>query len=588
GSWLEEIWKNKAYLSNREPLFLHQNFWAQFPDYPNHPADLLKKPPPPGVLTVFQVTRTAGLINAMMNFKSLIESKRLPADTVNGTQLCMNQYKKLFGATRIPGETVDSISESFPAESRHVVVLTQGQIYKVDVLRPDGSRLPNKEIERLLFAVGKDSLETEPEAAISTFTATDRDTWFKAYDHLQKLGPSNAENLNIIKDALFAVCLDNHATRRNPDHSHVQMFHNNKASNRWFDKGVSLIVASNGKAGVNVERTLVDMGVSGRFIEYLVANEPVEDPASFVASPPMPLPTKLKWVVDEELQKAVQKAQKTGSTLAQDIDSVLLESKVYGERYIREVAKSNPEAFVQIALQLVWKRMHENPTAVTQEVSTRVFKHGRTETVRPLTEETAEFVNTFDDDDILYDDKRVLYAKAVRSYVKNMEEAAAGKGFDSHLLALKSIATPEEANDVALFTDAAYVKSTQVGIHANNLGSAPSFIAGVGPKSFDGYGVAYAIDKDGIRFAIADRKSSSFTNVREFRTQLEKALLDIMILFPKRSEVWGKDWRQKHDLERKEQFMFNRMKILSDKYLAKRAELEKKYSVREEDEQHQQ
>jgi carnitine O-acetyltransferase len=61
----------------------------------------------------------------------------------------MDQYRKLFGTTRIPGETVDSIeTPAFPYSANHIVVLTKGQIYKVDVLRPNGTRVPLQEIER--------------------------------------------------------------------------------------------------------------------------------------------------------------------------------------------------------------------------------------------------------------------------------------------------------------------------------------------------------------------------------------------------------------------------------------------------------
>jgi carnitine O-acetyltransferase len=65
----------------------------------------------------------------------------------------MNQYKNQFGVTRIPGEKADTISATFPVPSKHIIVLIRDQIYKVDVLGADGSRLPLKEIERYLYGV---------------------------------------------------------------------------------------------------------------------------------------------------------------------------------------------------------------------------------------------------------------------------------------------------------------------------------------------------------------------------------------------------------------------------------------------------
>lgn len=63
----------------------------------------------------------------------------------------------------------------------------------------------------------------------------------------------NAENFEVIRNALFVLCLDDHSAPANLDKAHLQFFHNNGAKNRWFDKAIQLIVASNGRAGINGE-----------------------------------------------------------------------------------------------------------------------------------------------------------------------------------------------------------------------------------------------------------------------------------------------------------------------------------------------
>jgi carnitine O-acetyltransferase len=70
---------------------------------------------------------------------------------------------------------------------------------------------------------------------------------------MNQLSKQNAENFKIIQDALFVLCLDDHSAPANLDKAHLQFFHNNDASNRWFDKAIQLIVASNGRAGINGE-----------------------------------------------------------------------------------------------------------------------------------------------------------------------------------------------------------------------------------------------------------------------------------------------------------------------------------------------
>ena len=53
----------------------------------------------------------------------------------------------------------------------------------------------------------------------------------------------------------------------------------------------------------------------------------------------------------------------------------------------------SPDAFIQLALQLAYFKDSDGKCALTYESSmTRLYLHGRTETVRSLTQEVKEFV----------------------------------------------------------------------------------------------------------------------------------------------------------------------------------------------------
>lgn len=67
------------------------------------------------------------------------------------------------------------------------------------------------------------------------------------------LSPQNKHSLETIDSALFAICLDRDPASSNHDKSHHTLFHANDAHNRWFDKAIQLIVANNGRAGINGE-----------------------------------------------------------------------------------------------------------------------------------------------------------------------------------------------------------------------------------------------------------------------------------------------------------------------------------------------
>ena len=52
---------------------INVNWWSQFVDHPQQPKDLLRKPPPKGVFSTFQVTRAAGLISNLLNAKEILD-----------------------------------------------------------------------------------------------------------------------------------------------------------------------------------------------------------------------------------------------------------------------------------------------------------------------------------------------------------------------------------------------------------------------------------------------------------------------------------------------------------------------------------
>lgn len=115
----------------------------------------------------------------------------------------------------------------------------------------------------------------------------------------------------------------------------------------------------------------------------------------------MAAPVKLVWKVDPAIDKLINNASRVATALIKDTASITLFFEIYGSRYIKEVAKTSPDSFIQLLLQLAWKRMHGHPTAVYESASTRAFLHGRTETGRSLSLESLAFVDAFDNEDVL-------------------------------------------------------------------------------------------------------------------------------------------------------------------------------------------
>ncbi|TPX50509.1 hypothetical protein SeMB42_g02227 [Synchytrium endobioticum] len=559
---------------------INVNWWCQFTDHPGQPPDLLAKPPPRGVLSAFQIQRAAGLISNALTFKETIDSGTLPVDYIkrkdgSKTPMCMNQYRNLFGATRIPGDPTDGITTVHPAPGKHIIVMCRDQMYRVDVYTIKGDRVSVKEIMRQLFAVGHESFGDASEPPIGLLTAGDRDTCFKAHKELIQISPENEQNFETIKDALFVVCLDDFSTNQTIDHSHHQIFHGMDGHNRYFDKALEIVVANTGRAGLNGEHTPADAVIPGRFMDYILANEPAQDPpnASSTTLPPI---RKLKWHVNNSISEYISYADKTAKKLIDNTASVLLHYDVYGGRYIKEVAKIAPDSYVQMAIQIAWQRMHTEPTAVYESASTRAFLHGRTETIRSLSKESWQLACNFDNDDVLYADKRLLFDSAVATHRAYQRDASNGKGIDRHFLGLRAMLQSSESSP--LFSDPAFTLTSKWRLSTSNMSPGDWFYGGFGPVYEDGYGIAYAIGDVGIKFSISGNLKSKETKVKEFRSTLERTLTDLMILFPKRTEVWGMGWQQKHAQDRQEQIYLAMMKNLSDLYVEKENLIAQKYS----------
>ncbi|KAI9347286.1 hypothetical protein BDR26DRAFT_817463 [Obelidium mucronatum] len=584
-------------LTSRSSLCVKSNWWFQLDDHPNHPKTLISKPPPKDVISSFQIERAAGLILNALNFKDTVQS---------------DPYENLFGAARIPLKSVDSVVKH---DSKHIVVITRDQFYKLNVIDNIGNKPTLKELQRLLFAIGANSLETDIQPNVGALTSTNRDEWAENYTKLASASPENQSNLDAIASALFVVCLDDHSTIANINHSHHQFIHNNNGRNRWFDKPLQIILASSGRTGLNVEVSSVDISAYTRFAEYLTNNEPAIDKTTAsketgdktTTTPQIlfPEPTKLTWTLTPELETAISTSLKRVETMAAtNAESVLFHSDIYGSRYMQQVARSDPSAFMKLALAVTWRRLHKSTTG-TASTSLSTESPNKFVTGFDGTKETWAFAESFDDDDVLYDDKRGQFRAAEENLLLGSGSVTLGENgevvevdprqvdleMESHISALiaaaESSAEKEELEGIFGGSEWAGVVGRKVGLDTVNIGSSiPSSSSGAGSGSFyagfsqswaNGYGIAYSIGVDDVKLSISNKKGGKTSSYR-FADTLKRTLADMMILFPKRSEVWGYDWKEKFARKRKEEYYLKTMRKLSDDYLAQKDSLAKKYA----------
>jgi carnitine O-palmitoyltransferase 1 len=103
---------------------------------------------------------------------------------------------------------------------------------------------------------------------------------------------------------------------------------------------------------------------------------------------------------------------------------------------ISKLYKTSPDAFVQMALQLAYFSDIGKFDLTYEASMTRLFREGRTETVRVLSIESAEWVRSMKDANASNQDRLKLFRKACDYHQFQCREAMSGHGVDRHLFCL--------------------------------------------------------------------------------------------------------------------------------------------------------
>jgi carnitine O-palmitoyltransferase 1 len=194
-----------------------------------------------------------------------------------------------------------------------------------------------------------------------------------------------------------------------------------------------------------------------------------------------------------------------------------------------------------MALQLAYFRDAGKFNLTYEASMTRLFKEGRTETVRPCTIESCAWVRSMDDKEKSNADRIALLRHSCKRHQLGYQDAMVGKGIDRHLFCLYVISKYLEIDSPFLkeVLSEPWRLSTSQTPHGQtsklDLRKHPDCISaggGFGPVADDGYGVSYIIaGEDVIFFHVSSKKSSPETDSTRFGNNIVKALDDIRTMF---------------------------------------------------------
>mmetsp|Transcript_4710 Transcript_4710/g.5354 ORF Transcript_4710/g.5354 Transcript_4710/m.5354 type:complete len:850 (+) Transcript_4710:202-2751(+) len=383
---------------------------------------------------------------------------------------------------------------------------------------------------------------------IAAFTAGPRSNWAEARELYFSEG-ENRESLVCIEKAAFLVFLENESFSTLRERA-KWMFHGN-GYNRWFDKSLSLVVMKDGYIGLNCEHSWADAPAVAHLWEWALISELIDyqnrvikaDAANteqskknFKALPP---PKRLVWAIDDELRTAINQAGNVAEQLIEDVDLDLVAEPGYGTGFMKKSGFS-PDAYIQMVLQLAYYRNRKQFDLTYESSMTRLFRLGRTETIRSLTEDSKAWVLAMESSDASKEEKIKLMRSAAEKHVAYSKMAMAGQGIDRHLFALYIVSRGMDINSEFLnnaLTIPWRLSTSQQPQQQTNLRKQLQdkmknvFVSpggGFGPVADDGYGVSYMIvGGDKLFFHVSSKISCPETSSAAFCECLRGALKDV-------------------------------------------------------------
>uniref|UniRef100_A0A8C5HIY8 carnitine O-palmitoyltransferase n=1 Tax=Gouania willdenowi TaxID=441366 RepID=A0A8C5HIY8_GOUWI len=483
--------------------------------------------------TPVQAARAGNTVTALLLYRRKVNREELKPSRVPGTDipLCAAQCERMFNTTRTPGVETDVLQHW--QDSEFVAVYHRGRYFKLWVYRA-GRLLSPREIEHQMQKILDDPSPPLPgEEKLGALTSGDRYQvipWAQTRKQYFSSGV-NKRSLDAIERSAFFVTLDTEDQGMEGDDPvgnldrYAKSLLHGKCYDRWFDKSFSIVIYKNGKSGLNAEHSWADAPTVAHLWEYTLATDAfqlgyTEDGhCRGEVDRSLPHPQRLVWDIPSEVQTQVSSSLAVAQTLADDVDCHVFPFREFGKGRIKK-CRISPDAFIQISLQLAYFR-DRGGFCLTYEASmTRLFREGRTETVRSCSNESCAFIRALEDGEA-EDQCRQLLRRASEKHQNLYRMAMTGAGIDRHLFCLYVVSKylgVESAFLKEVLSEPWRLSTSQTPVQQMelfDLKNHPDFVSlggGFGPVADDGYGVSYIIvGEDMINFHVSSKHSCTDT-----------------------------------------------------------------------------
>ncbi|MEU3306280.1 choline/carnitine O-acyltransferase [Nocardiopsis sp. NPDC006832] len=422
-TWLDDYWPSQ-YLGARGRVALDVNYFFLLTDREGD-----------------QCERAADLLAAAVDFKRRVDAEEVPPEAPRGRPQSMEQLKRLFGTTRIPGEMMDTVRTPYspehpgPSRARHIIVFTHGHMFSFDVLDPDGRpHTPDELTTGLRELLATVSEQTAPGQSVGHLTTKDRTKWARSRYALLEIDSANLVALETVETALLCLTLEGD-TPTDDRAAAARLLHGDSA-NRWFDKVLGFVVFPNGRAGLNCEHSTLDGTTAASFLNAIDAFSAPERTGTDSGRVPGFAP--VEFVLDEALRADIRESGEAFADYAAQGVNATFSSRDFNSERAKALGVS-PDAFIQLAFQLAHQRAKGRPGATYESISSRQYHYGRTESMRVITPESVAFVEAMEDPDADAGTREAAARAAAREHSARAKGCQVGEGPERHLWTLELI-----------------------------------------------------------------------------------------------------------------------------------------------------
>ncbi|MCP3881796.1 MAG: choline/carnitine O-acyltransferase [Sulfitobacter sp.] len=506
-NWLSDWWDDVAYLSVPDPIVV--NVSTVVIGDPEQPQN-------------GQAQRAASVAARILDYRSAIMNEMLEPEFMGGTvPLDMTLFKRLLSTTRLPGTEKDRIVTYGPADSHHLVVIRNGRLYAFDAVNRTGTRMSVTGLAQQFNRIIAMADAGEAGDPVLLLTALERPRWAEVREKLVA-NPTNATTLDVIDRAIFLVCLDDEAPETLNEIARQALC--GAPGARWFDKSLQVLVDKRGRVSFLMEHSPADGTHFLSLIEYAISAYDVSQGVEGALTDITPL----TWSLTTDDRNAIDQANEGFQALTQNLDLKLHRFDGFGTDYIK-AQRISPDGVVQMAIQLAYIRLHGGSAKTYESAQTRQFRLGRTETIRSCSTEAVAFAKAMDGS-ASNEEKIQKLRAATEEHRLRSREACNGEGVDRHLLGLKLIAAEQGILPLPALLEAPVFKQGWV-LSTSQVPAKHNIVPGFGPVCEEGYGIGYCIKPDRIYLHVTAKRSAPKTDAGELATALERALIDMRLLF---------------------------------------------------------